>query len=91
MRSPPERLSFALPLDGYVCQGVERAGLLGLSIDPGYVYVARHYFHQHQLRRLKAVGTYLGFTGLLSRKSRGLSWKPTHSTGIAGQSSVRGR
>lgn len=33
---------------------------------------------------------YCGVTGLLSRKSRGLSTKPTQSTGIAGQSSVRG-
>jgi hypothetical protein len=49
------------------------------------------FFHHLQLGRLKAVGIYFGCTGLLSRKSRGLSWKPTHSTGIAGQSSVRGR
>ena len=35
--------------------------------------------------------TYFGVTGLLSRKSRGLSVKPTQSTGVSGQSSVLGR
>src|SRR5581483_5021040 len=40
--------------------------------------------HLHQL-------AHLGCTGLLSRQSRGFKVKPTHSTGMPGQSSVRGQ